>query len=115
MASNEIREYVDRVEKSTALLQEDNAYYDQQIRDLKDNAHTFIDDIATVLEGLGEYAYEEYGIQNPEDTPGFNDVSDEEANEAYEAYDRFGTESDDREEIRKWLKEAKELMRSFPF
>lgn len=112
---NRVNAYVERINKITNTVKQDNKMDDQSIQDFKDQVRTLIDDLATEMEGIPEYVSDKYGVGHVENEDFFEEVSDEDANEAYEAYDYFMDASSDTSAIRTWYKQAIEVLNSFPF
>lgn len=112
---NRVNAYVERINKITDTVKQDNKMDDQSIQDFKDQVRTLIDDLATEMEGIPEYVSDKYGVGHVENEDFFEEVSDEDANEAYEAYDHFTDASSDTSAIRTWYKQAIEVLNSFPF
>lgn len=112
---NRVDAYVERINKITDTVKQDNKMDDQSIQDFKDQVRTLIDDLATEMEGIPEYVSDKYGVGHVENEDFFEEVSDEDANEAYEAYDYFTDAASDTSAIRAWYKQAIEVLNSFPF
>lgn len=112
---NRVNAYVERINKITNTVKQDNKMDDQSIQDFKDQVRTLIDDLATEMEGIPEYVSDKYGVGHVENEDFFEEVSDEDANEAYEAYDYFTDAASDTSAIRTWYKQAIEVLNSFPF
>jgi len=112
---NRVNAYVERINKITNTVKQDNKMDDQSIQDFKDQVRTLIDDLATEMEGIPEYVSDKYGVGHVENEDFFEEVSDEDANEAYEAYDYFTDAASDTSAIRAWYKQAIEVLNSFPF
>lgn len=112
---NRVNAYVERINKITDTVKQDNKMDDQSIQDFKDQVRTLIDDLATGMEGIPEYVSDKYGVGHVENEDFFEEVSDEDANEAYEAYDYFTDAASDTSAIRAWYKQAIEVLNSFPF
>ncbi len=112
---NRVNAYVERITKITDTVKQDNKMDDQSIQDFKDQVRTLIDDLATEMEGIPEYVSDKYGVGHVENEDFFEQVSDEDANEAYEAYDYFTDAASDTSAIRAWYKQAIEVLNSFPF
>ena len=112
---NRVNAYVERINKITNTVKQDNKMDDQSIQDFKDQVRTLIDDLATEMEGIPESVSDKYGVGHVENEDFFDEVSDEDANEAYEAYDYFIDASSDTSAIRTWYKEVLEVLNSFPF
>lgn len=112
---NRVNAYVERINKITDTVKQDNKMDDQSIQDFKDQVRTLIDDLATEMEGIPEYVSDKYGVGHVENEDFFEEVSDEDANEAYEAYDYFTDAASDTSAIRTWYKQAIEVLNSFPF
>lgn len=112
---NRVNAYVERINKITNTVKQDNKMDDQSIQDFKDQVRTLIDDLATEMEGIPESVSDKYGVGHVENEDFFDEVSDEDANEAYEAYDYFTDASSDTSAIRAWYKQAIEVLNSFPF
>lgn len=112
---NRVNAYVERINKITDTVKQDNKMDDQSIQDFKDQVRTLIDDLATEMEGIPEYVSDKYGVGHVENEDFFEEVSDEDANEAYEAYDYFTDAASDTSAIRAWYKQAIEVLNSFPF
>ena len=110
-----VNAYVERINKITNTVKQDNKMDDQSIQDFKDQVRTLIDDLATEMEGIPESVSDKYGVGHVENEDFFDEVSDEDANEAYEAYDYFTDASSDTSAIRTWYKQAIEVLNSFPF
>lgn len=112
---NRVDAYVERINKITNTVKQDNKMDDQSIQDFKDQVRTLIDDLATEMEGIPESVSDKYGVGHVENEDFFEEVSDEDANEAYEAYDYFTDAASDTSAIRAWYKQAIEVLNSFPF
>lgn len=112
---NRVNAYVERINKITNTVKQDNKMDDQSIQDFKDQVRTLIDDLATEMEGIPEHVSDKYGVGHVENEDFFEEVSDEDANEAYEAYDYFTDAASDTSAIRTWYKQAIEVLNSFPF
>ena len=112
---NRVNAYVERINKITDTVKQDNKMDDQSIQDFKDQVRTLIDDLATEMEGIPEFVSDKYGVGHVENEDFFEEVSDEDANEAYEAYDYFTDAASDTSAIRTWYKQAIEVLNSFPF
>ena len=115
---NRVNAYVERINKITNTVKQDNKMDDEKESmntDLKDQVRTLIDDLATEMEGIPEYVSDKYGVGHVENEDFFEEVSDEDANEAYEAYDYFTDAASDTSAIRAWYKQAIEVLNSFPF
>ena len=112
---NRVNAYVERINKITDTVKQDNKMDDQSIQDFKDQVRTLIDDLTTEMEGIPEYVSDKYGVGHVENEDFFDEVSDEDANEAYEAYDYFTDAASDTSAIRTWYKQAIEVLNSFPF
>lgn len=112
---NRVDAYVERINKITDTVKQDNKMDDQSIQDFKDQVRTLIDDLATEMKGIPEYVSDKYGVGHVENEDFFEEVSDEDANEAYEAYDYFTDAASDTSAIRTWYKQAIEVLNSFPF
>lgn len=112
---NRVNAYVERINKITDTVKQDNKMDDQSIQDFKDQVRTLIDDLATEMKGIPEYVSDKYGVGHVENEDFFEEVSDEDANEAYEAYDYFTDAASDTSAIRTWYKQAIEVLNSFPF
>lgn len=112
---NRVNAYVERINKITDTVKQDNKMDDQSIQDFKDQVRTLIDDLATEMEGIPEYVSDKYGVGHVENEDFFEEVSDEDSNEAYEAYDYFTDAASDTSAIRAWYKQAIEVLNSFPF
>lgn len=112
---NRVNAYIERINKITDTVKQDNKMDDQSIQDFKDQVRTLIDDLATEMEGIPEYVSDKYGVGHVENEDFFEEVSDEDANEAYEAYDYFTDAASDTSAIRAWYKQAIEVLNSFPF
>ena len=112
---NRVNEYVERINKITNTVKQDNKMDDQSVQDFKDQVRTLIDDLTTEMESIPEYVSDKYGVGHVENEDFFDEVSDEDANEAYEAYDYFTDASSDTSAIRTWYKQAIEVLNSFPF
>lgn len=112
---NRVDAYVERINKITDTVKQDNKMDDQSIQDFKDQVRTLIDDLATEMEGIPESVSDKYGVGHVENEDFFEEVSDEDANEAYEAYDYFTDAASDTSAIRTWYKQAIEVLNSFPF
>ena len=112
---NRVNAYVERINKITNTVKQDNKMDDQSIQDFKDQVRTLIDDLATEMEGIPEFVSDKYGVGHVENEDFFEEVSDEDANEAYEAYDYFTDAASDTSAIRAWYKQAIEVLNSFPF
>ena len=112
---NRVDAYVERINKITDTVKQDNKMDDQSIQDFKDQVRTLIDDLATEMEGIPESVSDKYGVGHVENEDFFEEVSDEDANEAYEAYDYFTDAASDTSAIRAWYKQAIEVLNSFPF
>lgn len=112
---NRVDAYVERINKITDTVKQDNKMDDQSIQDFKDQVRTLIDDLATEMEGIPEFVSDKYGVGHVENEDFFEEVSDEDANEAYEAYDYFTDAASDTSAIRAWYKQAIEVLNSFPF
>ena len=110
-----VNAYVERINKITNTVKQDNKMDDQSIQDFKDQVRTLIDDLATEMEGIPKYVSDKYGVGHVENEDFFEEVSDEDANEAYEAYDYFTDAASDTSAIRAWYKQAIEVLNSFPF
>ena len=107
--------YVERINKITNRLKQDNKMDDQSVQDFKDQVRTLVDDLTTEMESIPESVSDEYGVGHIENEDFFEEVSDEDANEAYEAYDYFTDAASDTSAIRTWYKQAIEVLNSFPF
>lgn len=112
---NRVDAYVERINKITDTVKQDNKMDDQSIQDFKDQVRTLIDDLATEMEGIPEFVSDKYGVGHVENEDFFEEVSDKDANEAYEAYDYFTDAASDTSAIRAWYKQAIEVLNSFPF